>query len=148
GAELLPTGNTGKVGKISMVLERRTSIKEAIQKGTYVPLKQMFQYTHEQYYAPSQIEMCYGEGWSIVYFLRDGLKKYPKNEKWEAILPDYLKNLQEAAAKFRAKSSKAISLGLEQDSDEIREEAFKTTFANWTDDDWKKLEEAWKNFGW
>jgi len=147
GAELNRTGNTGKVGKINMVLERRTSIKEAIQKGTYVPLKQMFQYTHEQYYAPSQIGMCYGEGWSIVYFLRDGMKKYPKNEKWEAILPDYLKNLQEAAAKAKAdKKGKMIFDG--EGSDEIREAAFKATFASWTDDDWKKLEDAWKNYGW
>jgi hypothetical protein len=147
GAELARAGSSGKVSKISMVLERRTSIKEAIQKGTYIPLKQIFQYTHSQYYQPNQIATCYGEGWSIVYFLRDGLKKYPKNPKWEAILPNYLKNLQDAAAKIRGKSGKDSPRSREDD-DEIREEAFKLTFGDWTDDDWKRFEEAWKNFGW
>ncbi|MFO0981594.1 MAG: hypothetical protein U1E76_07545 [Planctomycetota bacterium] len=144
GADLVQTGNTGKVAKIGMLRERRDRIKEAIQKGSFVPLKDIFQFTQQQYYQGDRIHTCYAEGWSIVYFLRDGLKKYPKNEKWEAILPSYLKTLQEAAAKAKAAAASPIAV----DEDEIRQEAFKATFKDWTDDDWKKFQDAWLRFDW
>lgn len=62
---------------------RRGIIKNAIATDTYIPLKDILHYTHEQYYGP-QISLCYAEGWSLVYFLRS-----TRNKEYRKILPTY-----------------------------------------------------------
>ena len=82
---------------------RKELIQSAIQKDFFYPLKEMFRYGREDYYSREPIEgtpydkadVCYAQGWSMVYFLRTGKKNNAKgwNPRWDTLLDDYLKVL-------------------------------------------------------
>jgi hypothetical protein len=143
GAELMKSGSSGRVVKIDWNQDRRAGIKDAIQKGTYVPLKEIFQYTQRQYYDQSKRRICYAEGWSIVFFLREGSKRVRMDPKWEEILPSYLKNLQAEFEKSKSGAGSFLPM-----NDAIHEATFTSTFRDWTDKDWQAFEEAWKSYPW
>jgi hypothetical protein len=95
GAEFKPSGEF----EIDIFLWRRDTIRDAIREGTHVPLAKIFRYTQPEYYANAQL--CYAQGWSMVYFLREGKKRRAKgwDPAWEGILPTYLQKLIEANAR-------------------------------------------------
>ncbi|MAB88402.1 MAG: hypothetical protein CMJ90_02940 [Planctomycetes bacterium] len=87
-----------KIQKLGAFRMRVPVIKQAIKLGTYVPIKDIIKYEQRDYYSNPQV--CYAEGWSIIYFLNRGLssKKHP----WRKILPTYLAVLQETRDKSKA----------------------------------------------
>lgn len=103
-----------KHGAFSM---RVPTIMKHLKDGTHVPLKDIVRYSQGQYYA--RPDLCYAEGWSIIYFLNKGITK---KHRWRKILPTYLKVLQET-----------------QDKDAAVDAAFEGV-------DFDKLERAWKAF--
>ena len=87
-----------KIQKLEAFRMRVPTIKRAIKLGTYVPIKKIIKYEQRDYYSNPQV--CYAEGWSIIYFLNRGLSS--KKHKWHKILPTYLKVLQETKDKSKA----------------------------------------------
>jgi hypothetical protein len=69
---------------------RTGTIKDAIRAKTFVPIKKIVRYSQSEYY--SNADLCYAQGWSIVYFLKRGL---PKDHPWAKILPTYFAKLVE-----------------------------------------------------
>jgi hypothetical protein len=82
---------TGRTAVIKPFLWRQDTIKAAIREGTHVPLKDIIRYTQRDYYSRS--DLCYSEGWSIIYFLNQGL--VGGDHPWSRILPTYFRVLQE-----------------------------------------------------
>lgn len=112
-------------------------IKEAVRTGKYKPLKEIMGYSQREYYA--EASLCYAQGWSIVWFLRQGRLQ----PKWEAILPDYLNHLVaafDAAKQTNGGDSRRI------DEHAVQQQAYEATFKDWTDDDWAAFEAAWLKF--
>lgn len=97
---------------------RVDTIKEAARKKAHVPLKELVRYTQAQYYGNSTL--CYAQGWSFVYFLREGIAK--KDHPWHQILPVYFEELQ-----------------VTKDMTKAVDKAFK-------DVDFEELEKAWRAF--
>ena len=61
--------------------------------GGYVPLSALVRMSQRDYY--SYANVCYAEGWSLVYFLREIVPKNDKwNAKWGKILETYFKTLK------------------------------------------------------
>ncbi|MHC4548773.1 MAG: hypothetical protein ACYTEZ_08335 [Planctomycetota bacterium] len=54
-------------------------IANALARKTYVPLDKFLKYTQGEYYATPGL--CYAQGWSLVYFLREVEKKKVKKYK-------------------------------------------------------------------
>ncbi|MAG58496.1 MAG: hypothetical protein CMJ83_19585 [Planctomycetes bacterium] len=86
-----------RVLKVNPFKWRVDTIKKAVRTGTHVPIKDIIRYSQGQYYSNPQV--CYAEGWSIVYFLNKGI---PKVHPWRQILPTYLKVLQETQDRNKA----------------------------------------------
>src|SRR5205085_4217671 len=62
-------------------------------KREYVPLKALVRFSQRDYYSYPSI--CYAQGWSLVYFLREIVPKNPVwNEKWGKILETYFSTLK------------------------------------------------------
>lgn len=105
---------------------RRGTIQEAVRDNRHVPLKDFVRMTQAEYYGQNKWRVDggqnYAQGWSFIYFLRNGKKLFPKNwdPAWESILDTY----------FRV-------LATSGDLDQAVTEAFQGV-------DWDKLEEAWK----
>ena len=86
-----------RISKIKPFLWRRDTIRNAARKGTHVPIKDIIRYTQREYYANPQL--CYAQGWSMIYFLNTAL---PKGHPWQKILPTYLKTLQTTKSRDKA----------------------------------------------
>ncbi|HYC77139.1 MAG TPA: hypothetical protein VEI02_05875 [Planctomycetota bacterium] len=69
---------------------RKDVIKNAIRQKRHVPVKKLVRYSQAEYYSDAQL--CYAQGWSLVYFLNKGL---PKKHPYANILPTYFKRLRE-----------------------------------------------------
>jgi hypothetical protein len=64
----------------------------------YTPLKVFVRLTQRDYY--SYAHVCYAQGWSLIYFLREAVPKDKKmNEKWGKILDTYFEVLKREANK-------------------------------------------------
>jgi hypothetical protein len=64
----------------------------------YTPLRDLVAFTQGQYY--SYPGVSYAQGWSLIYFLREGVpKKKEWNEKWGKILDKYFAALKREVAK-------------------------------------------------
>ena len=73
----------------------------------YTPLKVFVRFTQREYYSYPSI--CYAQGWSLIYFLREGVPKNPKmNEKWGKILDTYFDVLKREANKDKPLTPKAV----------------------------------------
>jgi hypothetical protein len=65
-------------------------------KGGYTPLDRLCAFSQGEYY--SYPDVCYAQGWSLVFFLREIVPKNPKwNAKWGKILDIYFATLQGSA---------------------------------------------------
>ena len=68
-------------------------IANAISTGTYVPLRDFLKYTQGEYYANAGL--CYAQGWSFVYFLREVEKrKIKKYKKYWGLLDKYFDGIK------------------------------------------------------
>jgi hypothetical protein len=105
---------------------RKDTIKEILREGRSIPLKEFVRWTQPEYYGGNSYGMsgfdCYGQGWSLIYFLRTSSKVRGWNKDWDRILPTYLDVLAETG-----------------DLDEAIDKAFVGV-------DWEKLESTWKSF--
>ena len=73
----------------------------------YTPLKAFVRLTQREYYSYPSI--CYAQGWSLVYFLREGVPKNPAwNEKWGKILGIYFDTLKREANKDKPLAPKKL----------------------------------------
>ena len=62
-------------------------------KKGYTPLERIVSFTQGEYYTYPGV--CYAQGWSMIYFLREIVPKNPKwNAKWGKILDTYFSVLQ------------------------------------------------------
>jgi hypothetical protein len=88
-------GHNYRGGKFrSDVFRWRTGIiANAIGQGTYVPLEEFLKYTQREYY--SRPGLCYAQGWSLVYFLREvERRKIKKYEKYWGLLDRYFEAIK------------------------------------------------------
>jgi len=130
-----------------------------VTEGGLAPLKALLDYTQKQYYDKGKVRPVafYPEGWAFVYMLRECKNLDPK---WQRIMPDYLTNLLaarhdaavelmqhklESAEKAKPGSGKDLPQTPEGyyhqlDEDDVQHRAYVSTFKDWTDDDWKKLD--------
>jgi hypothetical protein len=68
-------------------------IANALGQKTYVPLEQFLKYTQGEYYANAAL--CYAQGWSFVYFLREVERlKIKKYEKYWGLLDRYFEAIK------------------------------------------------------
>ena len=135
-------------------------------EGACVPLRDLMRFTQQEYYTNAGVN--YAAGWAVVHMLREG-KLY--NDKWKAILPDYLDHLlaarheqatglmEEALSEFEERkeagdideddtppSSDPESYYHLVNRNEVQAAAYETTFAEWSDDDWEDFEEYWLEY--
>ena len=68
---------------------RINTVLDALNSGKYVPLAKILRYSQPEYYADS--DLCYSEGWSIVYYL---LKATAPDSPYRKIIPAYLATLE------------------------------------------------------
>jgi hypothetical protein len=97
----------GKDMRIKPFDWRTGTIKNAISTKKHIPIPDFLKYTHAQYYGP-QIDLCYAQGWSLIYFLRKGL---PEKHPWRSILPTYFDTL--CASKDAGKALDAAWKGVD-----------------------------------
>lgn len=103
--------------KIERFRWRVDEIKKHIRAESHVPLKKFLNYPKARYYADST--RCYAQGWSLVYFLREGLAP---DHPWREILPRYYEVLCQARSAGKAQRIALKGVDLED------------------------LEEAWKRY--
>ncbi len=137
----------GRVQKIAPLdatsYPRLSTIRELVRKDASVPLKAFMQWSQREYYAGDGLGH-YAQGWSIVYFLRNGRKEGGKvDDKWSKMLGEYLANLVAARDQIHQDADGGRVFGLDE---QAQKKAFATTFQSWTDDDWSAFEAAWKKF--
>lgn len=88
-------GHNYRSGKFKAdVFRWRTGIiANAIAQKSYVPLEQFLKYTQGQYYA--RAGLCYAQGWSFVYFLREvERRKIKKYKKYWGLLDKYFEAIK------------------------------------------------------
>jgi hypothetical protein len=74
----------------------------------YTPLKDLVGFSQREYY--SYPSVCYAEGWSLIYFLREEVpKKKEWNAKWGKILPTYFDVLKREVAKREAEKAARLA---------------------------------------
>lgn len=91
--------------------DRVSIIKDAVKREVYIPIDKILRYSQGDYYnGPSTGGyyshglMCYSEGWSIIYFLRQGkeMKHTPWKAEWEQILPTYFDTVEKTKDRDKA----------------------------------------------
>ncbi len=80
-------------------LWRTPVLKKALQEDKVIPLKDILRFSQAQYYQPDIRSICYAQGWSIVYFLREGRLR---RKEWGDILDKYLAKLIETRDRVKA----------------------------------------------
>jgi len=76
---------------------RLDTIKGHMRAGTYVPLQKLIRYTQAEYYKSA--DLCYAEGWSLVYFLKKGVAP---DHPWSRIHPTYYRVLVQTRGQKKA----------------------------------------------
>jgi len=116
-------GHNYRGGKFEAdVFRWRTGIiANAIAQGSYVPLKNFLKYTQGEYY--SNPSLCYAQGWSFIYFMREvERRKIKKYKQYWGVLDKYFD-----AIKANVKSVKEQGLeGLEETPPAPAEETAET----------------------
>jgi len=88
-------GHNYKSGKFkSDVFRWRTGIiSNAFSQKTWVPLRKFLKYTQREYYANPGL--CYAQGWSLVYFLREiEVRKVRKYKQYWGLLDRYFEAIK------------------------------------------------------
>jgi hypothetical protein len=113
-------GHNYRGGKfVPDVFRWRTGIiATAIGQKSYVPLRQFLKYSQQQYYA--RAGLCYAQGWSFVYFLREVERRKDRRYKqYWGLLDRYF-----AAIKANVKTVKERAFeGLDEAPDEAPDAA-------------------------
>jgi len=138
----------GKRIKIKPSQWRRGTIQSAIVNGSYVPLKEFVNMSKAEYYAKANL--CYAQGWSLIYFFREGKRQGARMKKeWQTIPDRYLEHLIKAFADLEKERPNDVTdentVNYKLAEDAVKH-AMEQTFGGWTDKDWKELEEAWADF--
>jgi hypothetical protein len=72
---------------------RTGTIANALAQKTYVPLDKFLKYTQAEYYANPGL--CYAQGWSLIYFLREvERRKITKYKKYWGLLDRYFEAIK------------------------------------------------------
>ena len=82
-----------KVTKIGVNPWRVAYIQQAIERDKYVPWSEIIKYEQAEYYRNAGL--CYAQGWSMIYFLRES-KAAQKHEVWSQINDKYFNELKRA----------------------------------------------------
>lgn len=86
------------LGTWATVLDRVSIIKDALKRNVTIPMDKIFRFSQAEYYnGPSTGGdyshglLCYSQGWSMIYFLRQAkaLGHTPYKKEWDSILPTY-----------------------------------------------------------
>jgi hypothetical protein len=84
---------SGKVIKIGVNPWRLDTIQQAIREYMHMPWKDIIRFEQSEYYDPKVVHICYAQGWSMTYFLRE-CREVQRNPEWAAILPTYFETLK------------------------------------------------------
>jgi hypothetical protein len=101
---------------------RYSDCKQMVRAGDYVPFKEIVHWDRRRFYS-QRAPYYYAQAYSMIDFLRRGEKERGWQPRWGEALDMYRKVM-------------LVYGDSKQASD--------TAFRGFTDDDWKKLEEAWK----
>jgi hypothetical protein len=80
--------------------DEKTGVEHRVYTGTkgYTPLKDLVAFSQGEYY--SYPGVSYAQGWSLIYFLREGVPKNKQwNAKWGKILDKYFAALKREVSK-------------------------------------------------
>jgi len=95
-------------------------------RDRFIPLEDFVTWTKAQYYGQNEAQLegwaCYAEGWSLVYFLRQGQRAKGWQKEWGSILDTYTDTLLETG-----------------DLEKALAKAFEGV-------DWEAFEESWRGF--
>lgn len=137
----------GKYRKMQVNPWRVEYIQQAIRDKKYVPWKDITSYEQSDYYR--RAGLCYAQGWSMIYFLRES-RDVEKHEVWSQILDIYFDVMKEEFKKGVAEARE----GMGEDEElsrtakfiigkKARDVAIEKAFEGV---DWFEIEEAWKEF--
>lgn len=86
-------GRWNKKGQFEIGLNdwRLETIVKAVKEGKHVPLKDIFNYSQQQYYANAGL--CYAEGWAICYFF---MSEEGRKERYHLIPPMFYAELKKS----------------------------------------------------
>ncbi len=113
-------------------LKRVDQIKKMIKEGTVKPLSTHLRFNHGQWQGQGPTSVSsYAQSWSIIYFLRQGMRGKVSGKYWEkeyaTIIPNYIENLsagwKEAQAEILQKFQEQFDAGGEGMSVEDRAKA-------------------------
>jgi hypothetical protein len=119
--------------RIEKFFWRTEEIRNALNEGTFVPLRKFLKYSHSDYYGP-QIGQNYAQGWSIIFFLRKGATK----PEWKPILSKYFETLKRVNDEEKKAGKREHEAG-----EKAREKALEDAFQGI---DMDALEKAWIDF--
>ncbi|MHC4492281.1 MAG: gluzincin family metallopeptidase [Planctomycetota bacterium] len=109
-------------------------IANALGQKTYVPLEQFLKYTQREYY--STAGLCYAQGWSLIYFLREvERRKIKKYKKYWGLLDRYFEAIKRNVKSVREDALEGLDPPEEDEKDGEEKEK---------DADGPKLEEGEK----
>lgn len=98
-----------KYGKFEIQprMKRVDPIREAVQQKKHVTLEKFIRMTQQEYYSTA---VAYPQGWSLVYFLKEGKNSKARGWKkeWDQVWPNYLQVLTETK-----NSNKALDAAIE-----------------------------------
>lgn len=138
------TVRDGKVRAIGPNPWRVNVIKYVVMVKQHVPWKDMIRYEQQQYYANPDV--CYAQGWSMIYFLRTS-KEVARKPEWARILPSYFDALKVAWAdelhELEAQGKKDDKASRAQAGLKARLRAVDEAFAGV---DLDEIEQAWLAF--
>jgi hypothetical protein len=131
----------GKFKGIDVNTWRIEFIQEVIRAKKYVPWQQITRYEQAQYYRNPGV--CYAQGWSMIYFLRES-KEAKSHPVWSKINDIYFNVLKEEYDKEMAALGEDPSDFAKMAAEErSRKTAVEKAFEGV---DYFEIEEAWKNF--
>jgi uncharacterized protein DUF1570 len=100
--------SNGKVNRIDVNPWRIGPIQDAIAARKTIPWHKLVRFEQPEYYAPDQVQLCYSQGWSMIYFLRTA-SEVDRRPEWKKILPVYFETLKAAwARELSTLQSKAL----------------------------------------
>ncbi len=82
-----------KVRKIGVNPWRFGTIQRAVNEAKFVPWKEILRFEQPEYYRGDRVGLCYAQGWSMVYFLRQS-PVVAKHPQWSKVLDTYFNELK------------------------------------------------------
>ncbi|WP_419186247.1 DUF1570 domain-containing protein [Rohdeia mirabilis] len=139
----------GKYKKMQVNTWRIEYIQQMIRDKRFIPWQEITKFSQGEYYRQDRVGLCYAQGWSMIYFLRE-CKEARDHEVWSKILDIYFNVMKDEYNKGLAEALEGLAEGAELDPtakymiglaarDVAVEKAFEGV-------DWFEIEEAWKEF--